>query len=76
MDRQEFIDEIERAIEMVDQARYIVDMAIDSLDGHFVKANYEAYGKYGFDQLLGDGNRYDRSLQDLIDGYEEEYDNS
>ena len=42
MDRQEFIDEIERAIEMVDQARHIVDIAVDSLDGHFVKANYEA----------------------------------
>ena len=73
MDRQEFIDEIERAIEMVDQARHIVDMAIDGMS---IQANYEAYGKYGFDQLLGDGNRYDRSLQALIDGYEEEYDNS
>ena len=73
MNRQEFIDEIERAIEMVDQARHIVDMAIDGMS---IQANYEAYGKYGFDQLLGDGNRYDRSLQDLIDGYEEEYDNS
>ena len=67
MDRQEFIDEIERAIEMVDQARHVVDMAIDSLDGHFVKANYEAYGKYGFDQLLNNGNPYDSGLQDLID---------
>ena len=76
MNREEFIDEIERAIEMVDQARHIVDMAIDNVNGHFLKANYEAYGKYGFDQLLGDGNRFDASLQDLIDGYEEEYDNS
>ena len=72
MDRQEFIDEIERAIEMVDQARYIVDMAIDSLDGHFVKANYEAYGKYGLDQLLSNGNPYDRGLQDLIDNTEDD----
>ena len=73
MDRQEFTEEIERAIEMVDQARHIVDMAVDSMS---IRANYEAYGKYGFDQLLGDGNRFDASLQDLIDGYEEEYDNS
>ena len=73
MNKQEFIDEIERAIEMVDQARHIVDMAIDGMS---IQANYEAYGKYGFDQLLGDGNRFDASLQDLIDGYEEEYDNS
>ena len=72
MDKQEFIDEIERAIEMVDQARHIVDMAVDGVDGHFLKANYEAYGKYGFDQLLGSGNPYDNSLQTLIDKVVEE----
>ena len=70
MDKQEFIDEIEWAIEMVDQARHIVDMAIDSVDRHFLKANYEAYGKYGFDQLLGTGNPYDNSLQYLIDKFD------
>ena len=64
MDRQEFIDEIERAIEMVDQARHIVDMAVDGMS---IQANYEAYGKYGFDQLLGSGNPYDSSLYSLID---------
>ena len=72
MDKQEFIDEIERAIEMVDQVRHIVDTVVDSTDGHFLKANYEAYGKYGFDQLLSNGNPYDRGLQDLIDRTEEE----
>ena len=70
VDKQEFIDEIERAIEMVDQARHIVDMAVDSTGGHFLKANYEAYGKYGFDQLLGNGNPYDNSLQYLIDKFD------
>ena len=70
MDKQEFIDKIERAIEMVDQTRHIVDMAIDNVDGHFLKANYEAYGKYGFDQLLGNGNPYDNSLQYLIDKFD------
>ena len=69
MDKQEFIDEIERAIEMVDQARHIVDMAVDNMS---IKANYEAYGKYGFDQLLGSGNPYDNSLQTLIDKHLEE----
>ena len=69
MDKQEFIDEIERAIEMVDQARHIVDMAVDGMS---IQANYEAYGKYGFDQLLGDGNPYDNSLQTLIDKYRDE----
>ena len=70
MDKQEFIDEIDRVIEMVDQARHIVDMAVDGMD---IQANYEAYGKYGFDQLLGTGNPYDNSLQTLIDKcYEDE----
>tara|TARA_R110002020_G_scaffold85082_1_gene210192 strand:+ start:345 stop:554 length:210 start_codon:yes stop_codon:yes gene_type:complete len=69
MNREEFIDEIERAIEMVDQARHIVDIAVDGMS---IRANYEAYGKYGFDQLLGDGNPYDNSLQTLIDKYRDE----
>ena len=68
MSKEEFIDEIERAIEMVDQARHIVDMAVDGMS---IQANYEAYGKYGFDQLLGSGNPYDNSLQTLIDKYKE-----
>ena len=71
MNKEEYIDEIERAIEMVDQARHIVDMAVDGMS---IQANYEAYGKYGFDQLLGSGNPYDNSLQTLIDKYKEEYD--
>ncbi len=71
MNKEEYIDEIERAIEMVDQARHIVDMAINNMS---IRANYEAYGKYGFDQLLGSGNPYDNSLQTLIDKYKEEYD--
>ena len=69
MNKEEYIDEIERAIEMVDQARHIVDMAVDGMS---IRANYEAYGKYGFDQLLGDGNPYDNSLQTLIDKYRDE----
>ena len=68
MNRQEFTDEIERAIEMVDQARSIVDQAVY---GTYAEAHFDAYGGYGFDQLLGNGNPYDRSLRDLIDAYEE-----
>ena len=64
MDRQEFIDEIERAISLVEEASYAVDMAIEG--------NYKAYGRYGFDQLLGNGNPYDSSLQSLIDKTEDD----
>ena len=68
MDRQEFINEIERAISLVEEASYAVDMAVQ---GMRIQANYEAYGRYGFDQLLGSGNPYDNSLQTLIDKYKE-----
>ncbi len=69
MDKQEFIDEIEKAIEIVEEAKHIVDSAVE---GTSIQANYEAYGGYGFDQLLGSGNPYDSSLYSLIDKYKEE----
>ena len=69
MDRQEFIDEIERAISLVEEASYAVDMVVQ---GMRIQANYEAYGRYGFDQLLGNGNPYDSSLQGLIDKTEDD----
>jgi hypothetical protein len=69
MDRQEFINEIERAISLVEEASYAVDMAVQ---GMRIQANYEAYGRYGFDQLLGNGNPYDSSLQSLIDKTEDD----
>ena len=69
MKRQEFTDEIERAIEMVDQARSIVDRVVY---GTYAEAHFDAYGGYGFDQLLGNGNPYDSSLQSLIDKPEDD----
>ena len=38
MDREEFINEIERAIEMVEEANQIVDNAVESKS---IQANYE-----------------------------------
>jgi len=46
---------------------------VDSLvEGTSIEANYKAYGRYGFDQLLGNGNPYDNSLQSIIDDTEGE----
>tara|TARA_R100000664_G_C2707208_1_gene105345 strand:+ start:244 stop:495 length:252 start_codon:yes stop_codon:yes gene_type:complete len=63
--------ELEKAIEMVEQARDIVDAVMSDLPGlnleRGIASNYEAYGKYGFNELLGDGNPYDNSLHTLID---------
>ena len=69
MDRQEFINEIERAISLVEEASYAVDMVVQ---GKNIEGNYKAYGRYGFDQLLGNGNPYDSSLQSLIDKTEDD----
>ena len=53
---------------MVEEAKYIVDMAVEDMN---IRHNYEAYGRYGFDQLLGNGNPYDSRLFSLIDKTEE-----
>jgi len=53
------------AMELVEQAMALVDQAVA---GTSIQGNYEAYGKYGFSQLLGNGNRYDSGLPDLING--------
>ena len=31
-----------------------------------IEANFEAYGQYGFEQLLNEGNPYDSGLEDII----------
>ena len=61
---------IEKAQKLIAQAVELVDEAI-SEDQNLI-ANYEAYGKYGFNQLLGLGNPHDSSLDDLIEGINEE----
>ena len=56
---------IEEAIKLIEEAREMVDEVMS--DGHpRDKEHYEAYGKYGFDQLLGIGNPYDQSLFTLM----------
>ena len=60
---QEKIDAIQEAIRLVEEACQLVDSVMDDSSG---KSRYEAYGKYGFNQLLGNGNPYDNSLFDLI----------
>ena len=72
MTKSEFTDEIQKAIDMVAEAEDVVATALRH--SRQMTSHFEAYGGYGFTQLLGNGNRYDRSLYDLIDGYEELYD--
>ena len=56
--------QIYEAIELIRQAQELVD---DTIDGTSEMTHYEAYGRYGFDQLLGNGNPYDSSLMSLME---------
>jgi hypothetical protein len=55
---------------------YELEMLKEELDGLVEgtenEAHYKAYGRYGFDQLLGNGNPYDESLQTIIDSLSKE----
>ena len=66
---QENINSIKEAIELIEEAMGLVDEAVSESSS---KRHYESYGKYGFDQLLGNGNPYDSSLFNLIEEIEEE----
>lgn len=60
--RQDLEMAVEAAIELVEQAQELVDNAVEGTD---MENNYRAYGRYGLDQLLGNGNSYDGSLMSL-----------
>jgi len=64
---QEKIDALHEAIRLVEEACQLVDSMMDDSSD---KNHYEAYGKYGFNQLLGNGNPYDNSLFTLIEELE------
>ena len=63
------INDIEEAMELIVQAQELVDNAINNTEQ---QNHYESYGKYGFNQLLGNGNPYDFGLPKLIEEIREE----
>ena len=74
---QEKIDAIRQAVHLVEEACQLVDSVMEDqifLSDAVDKSHYEAYGKYGFNQLLGNGNPYDNSLFTLIEELEEDSD--
>ena len=73
MNDSERLEMLIEAIGLIEEAQQLVD---DALDGTPEESHYKAYGRYGLDTLLGNGNPYDRSLEDLIAKYEEMEDNS
>ena len=66
---QEKIDALQQAIRLVEEACQLVDSAMDDSSG---KSHYEAYGKFGFSRLLGNGNPEDSSIYTEIEELEKE----
>ena len=64
------IKELETMIDKLRNAMtYIIDanqMVTDVLNDTEYEDHYKAYGQYGFDQLMGNGGRYDNSIYDII----------
>jgi len=65
----EIMEELNEAIAMVEEAKAKVDLAAMAAGCY---SHYTAYGRYGFDTLLGNGNRYDASLFDMMNDLEME----
>ena len=68
-EHEEKIDILREAIRLVEEACQLVDSVMDNSSG---KNHYEAYGKYGFSRLLGDGNPNDSSIYTEIEELEKE----
>jgi len=69
MTNQERINQMEEAMELIEEARQLVG---DALRFTKMERHYNAYGEYGFSQLLGEGNPYDGSIPKLIEECEEQ----
>ena len=71
--------QISLLIEIVDTLNDSIDQISETysevagiLHGTDKAANFEAYGGYGFDQLLGNGNPYDSGLPQLVEHFEKQ----
>lgn len=74
MNIQTRIDKIEEARELIEDAASLVDQALNGMGR--ISDHYQAYGRYGFNQLLNEGNPYDDGLEDLTKKLEEENEES
>jgi len=63
MTNHERIELIEQAMILIEEAQALVDVAVEQT---CAQPHYEAYGKYGFNTLLGNGNPYDSGLNDIV----------
>ena len=68
MELQELKNQLQNAIDQVAEAKDQVEEVMEQALMH--TAHFQAYGKYGFDELLGNGNPYDSSLYSIMDKLE------
>jgi hypothetical protein len=57
-------ENLQEAIEMIEEAKELIDQ---TLRGTEYYDHYKAYACYGLDQALGNGNRYDSSLYQIME---------
>jgi len=72
MTTEQKIENLEQALDLVSEAQELVDRVMMNDNSG---SNYRAYGRYGFDQIFGNGNPYDGSVQKVLDRLEEDLDN-
>lgn len=64
-------EEIQSRISSLEEAQELIYVARDLIDGAIhgtsEEAYYKAYGRYGIDQLLSDGNPYDYGIDNIIE---------
>ena len=63
---------VEKAISLIEEAKKIMDIVMDSMSHSRLAAEYYAYGEFGIKQALGKGNPYDGSLPKIIENMEGE----
>ena len=68
MNLQDLKTDLQNAIDQVSDAQQQVEEIMERAG--FSTSHYNAYGKYGFDQLQGNGNRYDSTLYSIMDKLE------
>lgn len=65
------IQHLKDAIDHIEQANQLIQEVFEFKPAQHFKYEFEAYGRYGLDQLLGNGNPNDRSLFDLLNELKE-----
>ena len=69
MTKNDKMNQIEEAMSLIEEAQTLIDEVVEGMP---CESHYDAYGKYGFTQLLGNGNPYDGSLLKIYEDLDEE----